>query len=165
MRYVKMLHDKMFELRKNFFPCNSRFRRPQFRVCVLFVDEETSVERQLSRGRQAKEWNEKILRGELPEADGVPAQMVEERPTDFDEKFARSRYKIFQQYFSTLTSLREHFIFTMLNANESLEKVQELIRKEFEYQSHNEIATETLDAIQVVCSLVLYTLLFDISIN
>ena len=81
--------------------------------------------------------------------DSLYTQALEERPTDFDPELARQRYKIFQKYFSTLTSLREHFTFTLINAMDTIANVQKMIIREFEYQSENEIAVETLDVIQV----------------
>ena len=64
VQFIKFLHDKMLELRKHFSASPERhFRRPQFRVCVLFVGEKTSIDRQLERGRRTKEYNEKLASG------------------------------------------------------------------------------------------------------
>jgi adenylate kinase len=82
--------------------------------------------------------------------DSLYSKALEERPTDFDPELARQRYKIFQKYFSTLTSLREHFTFTLINAMDTIGNVQKMIVREFEYQSENEIAVETLDIMQVL---------------
>jgi len=38
VRFIKFLHDKMYELRREFFGKGKHFRRPQFRVCVLYID-------------------------------------------------------------------------------------------------------------------------------
>ena len=43
-------------------PTGKRFRRPIFRITVLFVGEQTSVERQLSRGREILAHNEQVRR-------------------------------------------------------------------------------------------------------
>ena len=74
---------------------------------------------------------------------------MEVRPTDLDPELALLRYKTFQNYFGTLNSLREVFSFTMINAMDEIEVVQARIKKEFEYQSQNEISSDTLNAIQV----------------
>ena len=46
---VKLLHDQIMQLRTTYWgtPTGKRFRRPIFRITVLFVGEQTSVERQL----------------------------------------------------------------------------------------------------------------------
>jgi len=57
---VKLLYDKMFELRRKFFntPLRDEFSRPKFRICVLFVDENESLRRQLARGQAARAHND-----------------------------------------------------------------------------------------------------------
>jgi len=147
VRFIKFFFDKMHMLRREHSTPHRHFRRPQFRVCVLYIDEKTSIERQLARGRKAREYNELLSSGGL---ESVYYHPVEERPTDFDPELAKKRYEVFQQHFSTLITLREHFTFTMINAMDSVEKVQNRINQEFVYQSENEIATETLDAIQKI---------------
>ena len=61
---VKLLHDQIMQLRALYWgtPTGKRFRRPIFRITVLFVGEQTSVERQLSRGREIRAHNEKVRR-------------------------------------------------------------------------------------------------------
>ena len=46
---VKLLHDQIMQLRAVYWgtPTGKRFRRPIFRITVLFVGEQTSLERQL----------------------------------------------------------------------------------------------------------------------
>ena len=57
---------------------------------VLFVDEKTTVERQLKRGRQVRAHNEEVRRTGIGE-------LLEERPTDYDEDLARRRYRVFKE--------------------------------------------------------------------
>ncbi|CAG8711898.1 13849_t:CDS:2, partial [Dentiscutata heterogama] len=77
---LKLLYDKMHELRREF--CGTllqdKFPRPTFRICVLYVDEEVSVVRQLQRGRQIREHNEIVRRT-------GQGELMEERVTDYDE--------------------------------------------------------------------------------
>lgn len=50
---IKLLHDKMNLVRaeyKDHPDFRDRFRRPIFRIAVLYVEEEESVKRQLARG-------------------------------------------------------------------------------------------------------------------
>src|SRR3954463_11458793 len=102
---VKLLHDQIMQLRAAYWgtPIGMRFRRPIFRITVLFVGEQTSVERQLSRGREIVAHNEKVRRrggGEL----------LKLRPPDVDEAPARTRYRTSKELtYEALTSLRRHF--------------------------------------------------------
>ena len=74
---VKLLHDQIMQLRAQYWgtPTGKRFRRPIFRITVLFVGEQTSVERQLCRGREIVAHNEQVRRT------GV-GELAELRPTD-----------------------------------------------------------------------------------
>jgi len=140
---VKMLHEKMLELRTEYWgtPTGRGFRRPIFRITVLFVDEQTSVERQLKRGREIQAHNQEVTRlGE-----GKPLAL---RPTDIDENLARNRYRTFkEQTFEALTSLREHFHYHFVNAQAPLEQVEANIIAEFQYQSSLELGHSTYDII------------------
>lgn len=49
-----------------------------FRICVLFVDEDVSVQRQLARGRMVREHNLEVKKT-------GQGTLWEERVTDFDE--------------------------------------------------------------------------------
>ncbi|KAF8964454.1 hypothetical protein BGZ46_000783 [Entomortierella lignicola] len=77
---LKLFHERMHELRKEFkhTPLKDFFPRPTFRICVLYVDEEISVNRQLTRGRLIKEHNAQVLRS-------GKGEIKEERVTDYDE--------------------------------------------------------------------------------
>jgi hypothetical protein len=54
------------------------YRRPVFRICVLYVDVEISVQRQLARGRMIREHNIEVKKT----GQGV---LWDERVTDNDE--------------------------------------------------------------------------------
>lgn len=139
---IKMLRDKMLALRQEFSDTSASayFRRPVFRVAVLFVDENTSVERQLKRGREVRETNLKVKETNVGE-------FLEERETDFSEELARRRYLIFKQHYSTLQELQKVFTFSVVNTKAPIEKVREDIMKEFVYQSSLELASPTYDKI------------------
>ena len=143
---VKMLHDQMLELRSEFFrsPLGPQFRRPLFRITVLFVDEQTSVERQLFRGREIERHNELVRRSGL-------GTLMELRPTDIDEELARNRYRTFkEQTYEALTSLRKHFHYHFINAQAPLHEVEGNIINEFQYQSSLELGHDTYDIIQQI---------------
>lgn len=139
---LKLLHDQMLNLRTYFSdtPLAHEFRRPKFRVTVLFVEEAESVRRQLRRGLQALEHNQKVKETGIGE-------LVEERPTDFSEEHARARYLIFKNHYAVLWTLKEHFNFTLINASGTIEDVEKSIREQFAYQSSFDLAEDTYDAI------------------
>src|SRR6476660_7733965 len=86
-------------------PLARYFRKPMFRIALLFVSEEVSVQRQLKRGFQIQEHNRQVR------ATGVGASL-EERPTDVDPNLCRNRYKTFKDTtFAALQSLRKIFHF------------------------------------------------------
>ncbi|CAJ0759880.1 5395_t:CDS:10, partial [Entrophospora sp. SA101] len=131
---LKLLYDKMHELRREFWdtPLRDRFPRPTFRICVLYVDEDISVARQLLRGKQTRDNNKRVRQtGE--------GQLMEERVTDFDELLIRSRYKIFKKHYGALLRLREIFPFHLINAVGTIDEVMHVILREFEYQSSLEL--------------------------
>lgn len=143
---VKMLHDQMLELRSEFYrtPLGPEFRRPLFRITVLFVDEQTSIERQLLRGRDIEKHNQQVKRSGL----GKP---IELRATDVDEELARNRYRTFkEQTYEALTSLRKHFHYHFINAQAPLHEVEENIINEFQYQSSLELGHDTYDIIHQI---------------
>ena len=140
---VKMLYQKMLDLRAEFFnqPSGPRFRRPIFRITVLFVDQDTSVARQLDRGRKIRQLNESVRAG----GDGA---IQSERDTDFSEELARGRYQTFKELtYDALQSLRDTFQFHLINAMVPLNEVEKSIAKEFQYQSSLELGHDTYDSV------------------
>ena len=63
---LKLLHDKMADLSRS----AERMPRPHFRMCILYVDEHESIQRQLSRGRAALEHNRLVAES----GEGEPAE-------------------------------------------------------------------------------------------
>jgi adenylate kinase len=140
---VKLLYDQIMQLRTTYWgtPTGKRFRRPIFRITVLFVGEQTSVERQLSRGRAIVAHNEQVHRT------GV-GELAELRATDIDEALARNRYRTFKELtYEALTSLRRHFHYHFVNADAPLSEVEQSINAEFQYQSSLELGQATHDII------------------
>ncbi|ORY04102.1 hypothetical protein K493DRAFT_276122 [Basidiobolus meristosporus CBS 931.73] len=115
---LKYFYDKLVELHEQFkyTPLANRFRMPSFSIAVLYVDEEISIARQLKRGKQIREHNEKVRKT------GV-GQLLEERATDFDEEIVRKRYQVFTQHYSALMELGKYFPFHLVNASSTLEDV------------------------------------------
>jgi len=140
---VKLLHDQIMQLRAKYWgtPIGKRFRRPIFRITVLFVGEQTSVERQLRRGREIAAHNDQVRRT------GV-GDLIELRATDVDENLARNRYRTFKEVtYDALTSLQRHFHYHFVNADAPLGEVEASINAEFQYQSSLELGQQTHDII------------------
>jgi len=143
---LKMLFDEMIALRREFAdsPELVHFRQPVFHIMVLFVDEAESVARQLKRGRQTIAHNEEVARSGIGE-------LWEERPTDFNEQLARNRYRVFkEQTYDALVSLKQIFHYHFINAQASLEVVQDNILRELEYQSSLELEPRTFHALRKI---------------
>ena len=141
---LKLLVDKMHALRREFFSSalGIHFRQPTIHIMVLFVDERESIARQLKRGRETRAHNDEVLRT------GV-GQLWEDRPTDHDEGLAQRRYRVFkEQTWDALQSLKEIFHYHFINAQGSLEEVEQNILHELEYQSTLELDPRTVDRLR-----------------
>ena len=143
---LKLLFDQMNALRRHFSnsPEMVHFKQPIFHIMVLFVDETESIARQLKRGRQVIAHNEEVERSGIGE-------VWEERPTDFNESLARNRYRVFkEQTYDALVSLKQIFHFHFINAQASLQEVQENILHELEYQSSLELDPKTFHTLHTI---------------
>jgi adenylate kinase len=132
---LKMLYEKMTELWRAHYgtPLASHFRQPVVQIIVLFVNEKESVARQLKRGREAKAHNEEVRRTQHGE-------LLEKRSTDFDERLAARRYRVFkEQTWDALLSLKNVFHYHLINAQGPISEVEHNILKELEYQSSLEL--------------------------
>lgn len=141
---MKLLVKKIGWLHRKFAdtPLAAHFRRPTIHVMVLFVDEKTSVERQLFRGRQIAQHNEEVL------ATGV-GELQELRPTDLDVEAAKHRYRVFKEStWDALQSLREVFFYHLVNAQGPIAEVEQNILKELQYQSSLELEPTTFEMVR-----------------
>jgi adenylate kinase len=143
---LKMLVNRMQQLRREFdrTPLSIHFRQPTIHIMVLFVDERESVARQLKRGREIRATNDEVRRTGIGE-------VLEERPTDYDESLAQRRYRVFkEQTWSALQSLKELFHYHFINAEGPIEEVELNILKELQYQSSLELEPRTNDRLRGV---------------
>ncbi|MDR1788996.1 MAG: nucleoside monophosphate kinase [Opitutaceae bacterium] len=143
---VKLLFQHMQTLRREFqnTPHSAHFRQPAIHIMVLYVDEKTSVERQLKRGREIIAHNEQVRRS------GV-GDLLEERSTDTDVSLAQRRYRVFkEQTWDALQSLKEHFHYHFINAQGSIAEVEQNILRELQYQSTLELDPRTHDILRHV---------------
>lgn len=140
---VKMLFDKLNQLKIDFQQTNLEplFKKPHFHIVVLFIDQNESVIRQISRGKKA------ILHNKEVQASGV-GELIEVRPTDLDSKSCINRYRTFKERtYDALKELRESFFYHFINAHGSLEDVRNRIDTELRYQGSLELDEETYDII------------------
>jgi len=123
-------------------PLAREFRKPMFRITLLYVSEEVSVARQLKRGMEIRGQN-KLVR-----ETGV-GKLLEERVTDLDVNLCRNRYRTFKEStFEALQSLRQIFHFHYIDAEGDLAEVQQNITTEFSYQSSLELSHDVYDLIR-----------------
>lgn len=140
---LKMFYHVMLDLHNRYraTPLARYFRKPLFRIALLFVDEDISVQRQLKRGREIQAHNREVR------ASGM-GKLFEERPTDLDPELCRKRYRTFKDTtFEALQSLKQIFHFHFIDAEGPLTEVQQNIVREFGYQSSLELSHEVFDLI------------------
>ena len=90
---LRLMHQKMKEQAYKF-----NLPRPRLRVVVLFVDEATSIARQLRRGKKARDHNKRVKTTGVGELKPV-------RETDLHISAARKRYQMYLT--NTLAPLEE----------------------------------------------------------
>jgi adenylate kinase len=106
---------------------------------VLFVSEQTSIKRQIHRGRSVAAHNQSIEETGL----GEPVNI---RFTDLSESTARQRYRVFkEQTWDALQSLKDIYHYHFINAEGPIAEVEENILKELQYQSSLELDPRTYD--------------------
>src|SRR5688500_2476090 len=100
---LKLFYQAMIELHDEYraTPLARFFRKPMFRIALLFVSEEVSVQRQLKRGLEKQEHNRQVRESGI-------GKLMEERVTDVDPELCRNRYRTFKETtFDALQSLQK----------------------------------------------------------
>lgn len=141
---VSLLYDHMQKLRIEYLKTAYQFKfsRPVFHILVLFCDEQTSIYRQLNRGKEASKKNN------IYSSSGLEDLKVVERSTDFNEDIAKKRYKFFRDtIFDSLRLLKKKFHYHFIDASASLDQVQKDVEKELAYQSTLELSHETFEKV------------------
>ena len=141
---LKLFYQQMLDLHNHYraTPLSRHFRKPMFRIVLLFVSEEVSVHRQLKRGMDIQAHNRQVRESGL-------GQIQELRATDIDPDLCRNRYKTFKDTtFDALQSLRKIFHFHFIDAESELPEVQQNIVQEFSYQSSLELSPEVYELIR-----------------
>ena len=145
-----LLHDRLHELHQRYADhpgSAARFPRPSVRVVILFVDEHTSVSRQLQRGLAATQFRARALDAVAPFS-AEAHQPV--RPTDVNERVAKHRYEVFRRHYATLLRLKERFPFSLIDGCGSLNDTQAQIARELRYQSSLELSEKAYCGIRHV---------------
>ena len=125
-------------------PRAGKFRRPTVHVMVLYVDEKTSVKRQLKRGREIAKHNKKVKKT----GDG---ELQELRATDLDQEAAQHRYRVFKEStWDALQSLKATFFYHLINAQADFETVERNILRELQYQSSLELDPATFKRVREI---------------
>lgn len=143
---MKLLVAKIAGLHREFAntPQGGQFRRPTVHVMVLFVDEKTSVDRQLKRGREIAQHNEEV------EQTGV-GELQELRKTDLDQDAAQHRYRVFKEStWDALQSLKATFFYHLINAQANFAEVEANILRELQYQSSLELDPTTFQKVREI---------------
>jgi adenylate kinase len=141
---LKLFYQEMVNLHNEYrsTPLGKYFRKPMFRITLLYVSEEVSIQRQLKRGREIVEHNR------LVRESGI-GKIKDERPTDLDRELCRKRYKAFtDSTFAALQELKKFFHFHYIDAEGDIGEVQSNILREFTYQSSLELSHEVYDRIR-----------------
>lgn len=143
---LKLLVDKINQLHNEYAntPLAMHFRRPTIHAMVLFVSENTSIARQLNRGREIAEHNRKV-------AETGVGKPIEQRATDMSEETVRRRYRVFkEQTWTALTSLKQLYHYHFINAEGPIDEVEENILKELQYQSSLELDPRTFQRLRTL---------------
>ena len=141
---LQLFYNKLLELHAAYrgTPLAPHFRKPSFRLALLYVSEKVSVDRQLKRGREIREHNKRVR------ATGE-GELREERKTDLDPELCRKRYQTFiNETHAALERLRKIFHYHFIKAEGPLEEVQRNIVEEFSYQSKLDLSEDVFGLIQ-----------------
>ena len=138
---LKMLVDKIDSLHDHYqgTPLAIHFRRPTIHAMVLFVAQQTSIDRQLKRGFEIARHNQEV------EDTGIGTK-EHVRVTDLSPEKSAGRYQVFKEHtWDALQSLKEIYHYHFINAEGPVEEVEANITKELQYQSSLELEPSTFD--------------------
>lgn len=139
-KFMKLLHDKMIELCNRYNNKNNEL--PRWKYIIIHCDENTSIRKQLERGKRIK-YHNKIVK---ETGSGI---IVGELKSDFDEELAKGRYYIYKnEVLEGIKTVKEYFHFHIVDGSvDSSDGLIERIHKELEYQSSLELNSECLNII------------------
>jgi len=136
--FLKLLYDKLNELHTTWANTahEHQFPRPLFKVVMLYVDEETSIKRQMERAKVAKLHNKRVM-------DAGAGELWEQRATDLSIEKCKKRYDIFKTHYGATMRLKQFFPFHLIDSMGTLEETQEAISLELRYQSSLDLSAAT----------------------
>lgn len=143
---LKRLVDKINQLHAEFSntPLAINFRQPTIHAMVLFINEKTSIERQLRRGEEIEKHNKDV------DETGI-GEKIDLRSTDTSIETAAHRYRVFkEQTWDALQSLKETYHYHFVNAEGPISEVEGNILDELKYQSSLELEPRTYDRLRVL---------------
>ncbi|MEC9094231.1 MAG: nucleoside monophosphate kinase, partial [Planctomycetota bacterium] len=120
---LKQLVGRINQLHSHFSntPQAINFRQPTIHAMVLFINEKTSIERQLNRGKEIEAHNRSV------EETGI-GETIKSRATDTSVESASHRYRVFkEQTWDALQSLKEVYHYHFVNAEGPVEEVEQNI--------------------------------------
>ena len=111
---------------------------PRFVTLILYVNEEESVRRQMTRGKELMKYNEMV-------ADTGAGMAQPVRPTDVSEEAARGRWRIFRhEVYAAVQSIKHRFPFFYVDASCSKDEMARRLKLELAYRPEDELNDETL---------------------
>lgn len=113
-----------------------------FRITVLYVEQEESVRRQLTRAKALEKENRRVQ-------DTGLGTLREARATDLSEALARERYRVFkEEVYEAIRTIKDDFHFHLIDATPPVEVVRTHMMREFAYQSSLELDDQTFEHIR-----------------
>lgn len=143
---LKMLVDKIDGLHEHYeeTPLAIHFRRPTIHAMVLFVGQQTSIDRQLQRGFEIARHNKEVEETGIGVIEPV-------RSTDLSPEKSAHRYRVFkEQTWDALQSLKEIYHYHFINAEGPIAEVEANILNELQYQSSLELGQSTFDRLSPI---------------
>ncbi len=143
---LKMLVDKINSLHDHYEETSLaiHFRRPTIHAMVLFVGQQTSIDRQLKRGFEVARHNQEVEETGIGVKESV-------RPTDLSPEKSARRYQVFkEQTWDALQSLKEIYHYHFINAEGPVDEVEANILDELQYQSSLELGQATFDLLSPI---------------
>lgn len=140
---MKLFYDRLMSIHKK-FAGTSRANycpRPSFKMVMLYVNETTSINRQMGRGHMMSVKNARAR-------DAGSDNLVTVRNTDINEDYCMKRYQTFKEHYGAILRLKDVFPFHVIDSMGSLDDTRKQIATELRYQSSDDLLEETYAAIR-----------------
>ncbi|KAG1678194.1 hypothetical protein FOA52_016131 [Chlamydomonas sp. UWO 241] len=140
--FLKCLADKFTFLHTAFAGTSreAQFPRPLFKVVLLYVTQETSIQRQMARAQMVSMHNVRAR-------DAGAENYKEMRATDVSIETCKKRYAIYKSHYPATLRLKQFFPFHLIDAMGTLSETQEAVVQELRYQSSLDLDQATFQCI------------------